>query len=54
MNPRAIQPNKLALAQKLDNARAMLVVNGVLTSAQSREVRRKILEMLGGRKTNNE
>ena len=30
--------------QKLDNARAMLVVNGVLTKAQSEAVRRKIMK----------
>ena len=41
-----IMPQTYAQAQKLDNARAMLLVNGVLTSQQSREVRRKIYGQL--------
>lgn len=45
---RHLQPQHYRHAQRLDNARAMLLVNGLITKQQSEQIRRKLGEKLRG------
>ena len=43
---RLLQPQHYRHAQKLDNARALLLVNGLITKQQSEQIRRKLRDKL--------
>ena len=43
---RRLQPQHYRHTQRLDNARAMLLVNGLITKQQSEQIRRKLRDKL--------
>lgn len=50
---RRLLPKHYRHAQRLDNARAMLLVNGLITKQQSEQIRRKLRDKLNSERANH-
>ena len=50
---RRLQPQHYRHAQRLDNARVMLLVNGLITKQQSEQIRRKLRDKLNSERANH-
>ena len=50
---RLLQPQHYRHAQRLDNAQAMLLVNGLITKQQSEQIRRKLRDKLNSERANH-